>query len=169
MTVIYFSHVGEHWINGRPVQQDVGNTQFLAEQIAQVLGESPVRIVPEEFYPQEYEELVEKIRVERQTGRLPAIAKPHEIEVNDRLLIGYPIWFGTIPNVVKNFLQQLKNPPQVTYPFCTNEGSGMGNSENELRQILPLTKLEPGLAIRGSRVQQATTEISHWLKQLNLI
>lgn len=48
-------------------------------------------------------------------------------------------------------------------PFCTHEGSGMGNSERDIKKLCPNAKVLPGLAIRGGNVKNADGLIKSWL------
>lgn len=47
--------------------------------------------------------------------------------------------------------------------FCTHEGSGMGNSENDLQKACPTAKVEKGLAIRGGAVKNADRMMEQWV------
>lgn len=54
-------------------------------------------------------------------------------------------------------------------PFCTHEGSGMGSSEHDIKNLCPNAKVLTGLAIRGGSVGRADNDLTSWLKKLNLI
>ena len=64
------------------------------------------------------------------------------------------------------FLEHFDFTGKTLIPLCTHEGSGMGNSEKDIRRLAPRAKLEKGLALRGGRIQQAESEIQAWLNQL---
>jgi len=49
-------------------------------------------------------------------------------------------------------------------PFCTNEGSGMGSSERDLRKLCVGATIVKGLPIRGSKVTESNEEICQWAK-----
>lgn len=70
--------------------------------------------------------------------------------------------------MVKKFLKEQLVAPRVIYPFCTSEGSGLGNSINELKAIFPDTEIKLGLAVQGSKVNKADQAVANWLEQLNL-
>ena len=48
-------------------------------------------------------------------------------------------------------------------PFCTHEGSGMGHSEQDIRNLCPGAVVKPGLAIHGGSVQKADDAIAKWI------
>lgn len=50
-------------------------------------------------------------------------------------------------------------------PFCTNEGSGLGNSERDIRKACLGAKVLPGLSIHGGSVAQSEEQVSAWAKK----
>lgn len=50
-------------------------------------------------------------------------------------------------------------------PFCTNEGSGMGKSEQDLKRICSGAIVKPGLSIRGCKVVESEKKIMEWAKK----
>ena len=55
---------------------------------------------------------------------------------------------------------------EIVMPFCTHEGSGMGNSERDLKKLIPNADIRKGLAIHGSSVSKAKSTINHWLENV---
>ena len=47
-------------------------------------------------------------------------------------------------------------------PLCTNEGSGMGNSEKDIAKSCPGATVLPGLSVRGHLVKDSEAEIAAW-------
>jgi len=154
--IAYFTHAED------------GNTEILTRKIAGQLNLPTNRIMPKKTYPISYEALVERAKDEHEHSIFPEASINHEIS-DDVLILGTPIWFCELPNVVKRFLKEQLVAPRVIYPFCTNEGSGLGNSINELKAIFPDTEIKPGLAVQGSKVNKADQAVANWLEQLNLI
>ncbi len=54
-------------------------------------------------------------------------------------------------------------------PFCTNEGSGMGHSESDIRKLCSDAKVLKGLPIIGGSVRRAESDISAWLRKSGVI
>ncbi len=54
-------------------------------------------------------------------------------------------------------------------PFCTHEGSGLGQSERDIKQLCPGARVLGGLAIRGGGVQKAERAIAAWLKEARVL
>jgi flavodoxin len=69
---------------------------------------------------------------------------------------------------VFTFLEAYDFSGKTIIPFCTNEGSGMGRSEGDIREACPGAKVLKGLAIRGGSVQSAEKSIRRWIEASNL-
>ena len=51
--------------------------------------------------------------------------------------------------IVLTFLESINLTGKIIKPFCTHEGSGMGNSESDLKSYFPDAIIKKGLPIRG--------------------
>ena len=69
-----------------------------------------------------------------------------------------------MPMAVFTFLDAFDFSGKTILPICTNEGSGMGISENDIRKLCPNSKVEKGLSLIGSEVENSDKEIENWLK-----
>jgi flavodoxin len=69
-----------------------------------------------------------------------------------------------MPMPVWTFLEKYDFSGKTILPFCTHEGSGMGNSESDIKKLCPGANVQRGLAIRGSSVKNAGRDIAAWLK-----
>lgn len=50
-------------------------------------------------------------------------------------------------------------------PLCTNEGSGMGSNESDIRKLCPDANVTKGLALIGGKVKEAKNEIARWIQE----
>ena len=50
-------------------------------------------------------------------------------------------------------------------PFCTNEGSGMGSSERELKKICKGAEIASGLSIHGAEAAKSESKVASWAKK----
>ena len=63
-------------------------------------------IKPANPYPDDYEECTEVAKAEKENNERPELASlPDSIEKYDRIYIGYPIWWHTVPMVIGTFLE----------------------------------------------------------------
>lgn len=67
-----------------------------------------------------------------------------------------------MPMPLWTFLEALPTAGKKIAPFCTNEGSGMGRSEKDLRKLCPEAEVLPGLAITGHKVNEADALLGAW-------
>lgn len=165
--VAYFSHAGQNYVNGEIVELAVGNTEVAAKKLAEITGSGLWRIEQEEAYPEDYHELTEVAKKELRARARPALKSglPNLGGVHT-LFLGYPNWWGTMPMPVWTFLEGLDTAGKKIAPFCTNEGSGMGRSEKDLRALCPRADILPGLALVGHKVAGADGLLRDWAQNI---
>lgn len=161
--IIYFSHGGETIINGQKVIREKGNTAILAENIAAKISAEIYSLKPKKPYPKDYDLLVEQACHKK---NLPTDFSDLPVQINhEEIFIGYPNWCGTMPEIVQQFLTSQDFSGRNIYPFCTHEGSALGNSIADLKKLCPTASIKTGLAVRGSNVEKSQTAIDNWLMQ----
>ncbi len=52
----------------------------------------------------------------------------------DKVVIGFPIWWGVAPRIIETFLESYDFSGKTIIPFCTSGGSGVGRSDEELHK-----------------------------------
>lgn len=166
--VVYFSKAGEQWLNGGLGVIEVGNTEKVAKMIADIEKADIFKVETVKDYPQGYYECCDVAKEELQNKDLPELKEYlPSISGYDVIYIGYPCWWGTYPRAIATFLSKYDFNGKKICPFCTHEGSGMGNSERDLRANLPTAEVQQGLAIRGHLVDTARQNIKNWIDSLN--
>ncbi len=161
--VAYFSLAGEQYEVG---VIEKGNTEIVAEMIAESTGADIFKIEAAAEYPATYEELLEVSRQEADTP--PEIAGTVENMAGyDTVFIGYPIWWGDTPTIIKVFLQSYDFSGKTIIPFCTHGGSGLAGTERMISGLCPDSTIGEGLAVRGSVAQNerdsARESVIEWL------
>ena len=160
--IAYFSRAGENYNVG---YLKVGNTAVMAGYIHERLSGSDIfKIEPVVLYPDKYDECTEVAKKEQREHARPAV-KTHIADINkyDVIYIGYPIWWGTMPQIMFTFLEEYNLSGKTIIPFCTHEGSSFGSSVNDLKKKCPESKFLDGLAVRGSDVKKAQKEVNAWI------
>ena len=110
-----------------------GNTQEMANYIAEQTGAYLVEIVPEEPYEGSYNDVAYgRAQTEAETNARPAVSQATydliDMENYDTVLIGFPIWWHTAPMVIGTFLEHYDWTAQDNiYPFF----QGASNSNQE--------------------------------------
>lgn len=168
--VTCFSHAGENYSVG---VVEEGNTAKLAKVIAEQTGAELFEIVPVADYPQSYDECLEVATAEQREGARPEyVGDVENWEQYDTVFIGYPIWWGEIPNIVYTFMESHDFAGKTVVPFNTHEGSGQSHSQRDIESALPDAAVLQGLAVRGATAQNdadATAKaVSDWLNGLGM-
>ncbi len=159
--VAYFSHVGENLQNNEIVELTKGNTEVVAEKIAELTGGDLYKIEEEEPYPYKYDDCLRRSRREDENNEHPALKAGMRLNMDDydTVYIGFPIWYRTYPRVVASFLDAYDFSNKKIRPFCTNDEGTFGISLLEMQSVLKGAEFTDGLAIRGLDVNNADERI----------
>jgi flavodoxin len=168
--IAYYSRKGNNYLGGQIVDLPVGNTEVIAKKIQGLTGSDIFKINTVKTYPEDYTETTNVAQKEKTNNARPELTeKVSNMDTYDVIILGYPNWWGTMPMALFTFLESHDFSGKTIVPFCTNEGSGMGSSERDIRKICPGAKVLPGLSIRGGEVAGADKEVANWLKKNELI
>lgn len=164
--VLYFSRAGENYFGGVIKSIEKGNTQVAAETIARLADADLFRIEPKVPYSNDYRECVDASRAELAAQARPEVVALPDISAYEVVYLGYPNWCGTIPMCVATVLESLDFGGKTIRPFCTNEGSGMGASEADIKKLVPGAVVQQGLPLIGSHVGDCSRKVSDWIAKL---
>lgn len=159
----FFSHKGNNYSNGKIVNLKVGNTAVAADIVAALTGSDLFEIEAVKEYPADYTECTVVAKTELRENARPALKKTKSVDDYDVIMLGYPSWWGTMPMPVWTFLSGQNLDGKIILPFCTNEGSGLGDSEKDLRKLCPAADIKKGLSLRGTGIENSKEIIEKWL------
>ena len=161
--VIFFSRKGENYWNGSIRDLEQGNTEVAAGYIAKAIGCEAFEIEPVKEYPTDYYACCDEAKAELNgPARVEARTYP-DLTGYDVIFLGYPNWWGTIPMVVDTFLRRYDNwQGKRIFPFCTNEGSGLGGSVRSIEEACPGAVVNNGISIRGCKTNESREMIEKW-------
>lgn len=162
--VAFFSRKGQNYSNGRIIELEKGNTATAAEMIAELTEGEIFEIRPVREYPAEYSACTMEARSELRENARPELVSDQDLTGYDVIFLGYPNWWSTMPMPVWTFLEGHDFADKIILPFCTHEGSGMGDSESDIKKLAAGAEIKKGLAIHGSGVSNAKAAIERWLK-----
>ena len=163
--VAYFSRQGNNYVGGSIVNLPVGNTEVVAKMIREMIGGDLFHIESVNIYPDGYTETTEVAQQELRANARPKLTGHLENMASyDVVFLGYPNWWGTMPMPVFTFLEEYDLSGKKIVPFCTHEGSGLGRSVSDIKKSCPKSTVVEGIAIRGSKVKSAQSEVSEWLR-----
>ncbi len=164
--VAYYSRAGQNYGHGGIIDLPKGNTEVLAEAVAADLGADLFKIETVEPYPVDYYATTDQAKRELREQARPAIQEPlPNMDGVDTIVLGYPNWWGTMPMAVKTFLDGCDLSGVTISPFCTNEGSGLGGSVNDLKRSYPAANVTSGLSVRGTDAKSSTGKAVAWARK----
>lgn len=162
--VAFFSRTGENYGVGDIKK---GNTHIVAEMIAEQTGGDLFEIKPEKPYPDKYEPCTDVAKEEKESGARPAIKADKDIDGYDTIFIGYPIWWGDAPMPVYTWIEKHQWQGKTVIPFCTHEGSGLGDTERLIGRACKGATVGQGLEMTGTTAQKRQAEalkaVKEWL------
>jgi flavodoxin len=164
--IIYYSRAGENYTSGGLVNLPVGNTEVVANTIANITNGDCFKIDTIKTYPQSYSKCTEVAKTEQNEGLRPKLKEYLDnIDDYDIVYVGYPNWWGTMPMAMFTQLEKLNFNGKTVMPFCTHEGSKMGHSEEDIIKICKGAKVKKGLPIQGSTVKESKSKIEKWINE----
>jgi flavodoxin len=162
--IAYFSRTGNNYVDGNIIDLPVGNTEVAAKRIEELMGGDLFKIESVRVYSGDYSTCTKEAEKDLRAGARPELLSyPENFQDYDTIILGYPNWWGTMPMPVYTFLEKYNFSGKTIWPFCTNEGSGMGTSESDIRKIVPGAEVKKGLSIHGGSVKNAREEIAAWI------
>lgn len=159
------------------------NTKAIAEIIQRNVGGTLVALELEKPYPENYQQTVQQVVKENETGYLPLLkTKIDSIQNYDVVFVGFPTWDMKLPPPMKTFLHQYDLKDKTIIPFNTNGGYGEGNSFQTVTELCPNSKVLEGFTIKGGverdgqylvikdeKAKEAETQVKKWLQKIKVI
>lgn len=161
--IVYFSRRGENYAVGNISE---GNAEHIAKEISKITNGDLFEIEPLKSYAKNYKKCTEEALEELNNNEKPELKKYlSSIEQYDVIYLCYPNWWGTYPRPLATFLSKYNFENKIIMPMCTHEGSGMGNSELELKSTLKRATIKKGLSIKGTNARSSKDKIEEWIKK----
>ena len=166
--VAYFSRADENYNVG---VVKIGNTQILAEYIAEQVGADSFHIETVTPYPADYDDCCDVAKQELADKARPKISGGVDnMDSYDIVFLGYPIWWGDMPMAVYTFMESYDFSDKVVIPFNTHEGSGASGTYSKIKSALPNAQVLDGMAIQGKTAQAFNSDtqqtVRSWLDGL---
>lgn len=141
-----------------------GNTKGVAEEIGKVLGLAVWDIRPEKAYPEDYDECSDMAHEERNKDmERPYVGDVPDWDRHETVFLGYPIWWGDIPQVVKTFIRAHSWDGKVLVPFCTSQSSGWAMSWDNIHMMCGPAEIREGLAMLEEDLPDRHGVVTEWL------
>lgn len=164
--IVYYSRKGQNYWNGSIRNLVKGNTEIVAEFIRKAVGGDLFGIETVKAYPDDYYACIDAAQKELRANARPELKSYLDsLDGYDTIFVGFPNWWGTMPMAMFTFLEHYDLTGKKIIPFCTNEGSGMGSSERDLKRICAGAEIADGLSVHGSKAAGSGEQVSAWAKK----
>lgn len=164
--IAYYSRAGENYFSGARRTIAVGNTEKAARLLAELTGAELFHIEQKAPYSDNYDACVAEARRDlRANARPELMVLPERLDDYEEIYLGYPNYCGTMPMAVYTFLEHYDFTGKTIHPFCTHEGSGLSDTENDIRKAAHGAAVTKGLAIHGSHVDEAKSALAQWVEE----
>ena len=168
--IAFFSRADENYFGGAMRYVKVGNTEIVAGIIRDLIPADTFKIEMKDPYSPVYMTCIEEAKKDlRAKARPELVSMPESIDEYDTVILAYPNYWGTMPMAVFTFLEKFDFSGKTILPLCTNEGSGMGGSERDIRKTCPGATVKKGLPITGSAAANSKSSVERWLKANGLM
>ncbi len=168
--IAFFSRADENYFGGAMRYVKVGNTEIVCGIMKDLIDADCFKIEMKNPYSPVYMICIEEAKKDLQTKARPELVSlPESIKEYDTVIIAYPNYWGTMPMAVFTFLEKFDFSGMTILPLCTNEGSGMGGSERDIKKTCPGATVKAGLSITGSHAANAKESVQKWLSANGLM
>ncbi|MCR4687125.1 MAG: NAD(P)H-dependent oxidoreductase [Lachnospiraceae bacterium] len=168
--IAFFSRADENYFGGAMRYIKVGNTEVVADIMKELTGADTFKIDMKEPYSPVYMTCIDEAKKDKQNNARPELTEYLDsIDEYDTIVLAYPNYWGTFPMAVATFLERYDFTDKTILPLCTNEGSGMGSSESDIKKFARGATLKKGLAITGSQAADSKDAVKKWFEVNGLI
>ncbi|MBR2593628.1 MAG: S-layer homology domain-containing protein [Firmicutes bacterium] len=144
-----------------------GMDRFIGEIIAEKTKGDLFSIQTEEKFSGEYNTLLDNAQEMKNNGEMPALSSHIEnLDDYDVIFVGYPIWWGALPQVMESFFSEYDFSGKTIVPFCTHGGSGNSGTFSKIAELEPNADVKDGIAINMDNVSGSKQNILDWLDKL---
>lgn len=146
----------------------VGNTEWIADRIHEIVGGSRHAIQTVHAYPADHEELVKQGTLEKSNNSRPELTTHiGNMDSYDVVFIGYPIWWDDLPMPVYSFLEEYDFSGKKIIPFSTHGGSNLAGTVKTIRRIVSDAELaEEAFTVSRTGILESNEDIADWLEDL---
>ena len=168
--IAFFSRADENYFGGAMRYVKVGNTEIVVGLMKELIEADSFKIEMKDPYSPVYMTCIDQAKKDMRAGARPELVNmPESIDEYDTIVLAYPNYWGTMPMAVFTFLEAFDFSGKTILPLCTNEGSGMGGSERDIKRACPGAAVTKGLSITGSQAANSKGTAQKWLSANGLM
>lgn len=142
-----------------------GVTANVARNIANNIGADTFEIKPKVPYTSADLNWMDKqsrssIEMNDKSSRPQIEGTVSKLDDYETILIGFPVWWYTLPTIINTFIESLDFNGKILIPFCTSGGTGISGCEKDLRKAYPKYNWKEGKRLTG---REDKSFIENWL------
>lgn len=148
-----------------------GNTEKIAEQLADACDADIARIETVVPYPEDHQETVDQGQREVNAGFMPEIENLEYSPADyDVIVIGTPTWWYTMAPAVKTFIAENDFSGKTVVALSTN-GSWPGNVTADIEDACTGASFGPALEVQfdstgGDHQETPQSQVDAWIEQI---
>ena len=148
----------------------MGDVEYMASVIQQTVGGDMFQMETVQQYPLDHDTLVDQAAQEQDENARPELSTHIEnLDQYDTIFLGYPNWWGDMPQALYTFLEEYDLSGKTIIPFCPHGGSGFSRTERTIAQLQPeATVSENGLTISRNDVADSGQQVAAWAESLGI-
>lgn len=148
--------------------QAVGRIRAVADMIQDKVGGELFSIQTSVVYPADGAELIDYAAEEQANNAHPELITHIEnLDQYDTIFIGYPNWWGDMPQVLYSFFDEYDFSGKTIIPFNVHNGSRFSRTIQTIEELEPgATVIEDGFTVSEQTVADAASDIAAWLEEL---
>jgi len=146
-----------------------GTTKKVAQNLAQITKGDIYEIKPLTLYTSEDLDWTNpnsrtSLEMKDQASRPGIVQENLSLKDYDTIYLGFPIWWGTAPTIVRTFLEKQDFSNKKVIIFVTSGTSGIGNVDQDLKSSISSSAIIiKGKALNGN---PSVEELTEWVKTL---
>ena len=158
--IAFFSRADENYFGGAMRYVKIGNTEIVAGIMKELVDADTYKIEMKDPYSPVYMTCIDEAKKDKQNNARPELTGYLDsIDEYDTIVLGS----------VATFLERYDFTGKTILPLCTNEGSGMGSSESDIKKSAKGATVKNGLAITGSKAADSKDAVKNWFAANGLI
>ena len=168
--IAFFSRADENYFGGAMRYVKTGNTEIVCGIMKEMIDADVFKIEMKHPYSPVYMTCIEEAKRDlREKARPELVSMPDSLDGYDTVVLAYPNYWGSMPMAVYTFLEHFDFTGKTILPLCTNEGSGMGGTEREIKRACPGSDVKRGLPVTGGSAADSGPALRRWLSANGLL
>ena len=140
-----------------------GTTKAIAEKVAATFNADIYLVEPEKDYGG-FMSAVARVVKERIKKETPSFTTPiADFAPYDTVFIGFPVWAGTLPQFLQDYISTTNIGKKHVIPFGTAGGTGKEGSLKTIKELLPEAEITDYFF--SSKAQRG--DVDAWLKEID--